>query len=74
MTIHRYQILDVSGDAWAPPTVLGTSDSTSPRRALVRAGFDSSRLAFMGARFGGSLYSTDAGLVVVRRLHRDGGV
>lgn len=74
MTIHRYQIFDVSGDAWAPPAVLGLFDSTSPRRALVKAGFDDAGLAFMGARFGGSLYSTEAGLVVVRRLHRDGGV
>ena len=72
MTMHRYQILDLSGDAWLPPSVLGDVASTSPRRALVKAGFDGERVAFMGARHGGSLYSTDPGLVVVRR--RDGGV
>lgn len=74
MTQHRYQILDVSGDAWLPPNVIGDVVAPSPQRALVRAGFDGSRVARLGVRHGGSLYSTDAGLVVVRRVHRHGGV
>lgn len=66
----RYELIDAEDSGgWDVPIRLGFVEATSPRDALVRGRFDS--LRFERRVSGGALYATDAGKVLVRRVHRD---